>query len=153
MEGKEEHNVKIKIPLPENDPSGGEAEWVWAEHTGSNMFVIRNVPTFAYGISCGDTVKAKTEDGVLVFDAVAERGGHSTYRVYTKSDRKSSEVVQVLQALEKSRCEIEPAMNKVVGIDVLPNANIFEVYRILEQAERAGVLEFDEGHCGHPIHN
>jgi hypothetical protein len=151
MAENEQNMVKIKIPLPENDPSGGEAEWVWADRAGDDTFVVRNVPTFANGLSCGDTVRAKQEDGVLVFDRVVQRGGHSTYRVYAKSDRKSPEVTAVIQTLEKVHCDVEPATNKIVGIDVLPEADIYEVYRVLEEAEQAGVLEFDEGHCGHPL--
>ena len=143
--------VKVKIPLPENDPSGGEAEWVWADRAGDDTFLLRNIPTFVYGLSYGDTVRAKEEDGVLVFGGVVQRGGHSTYRAYAKSDRKSPEVMAVLQTLEKMHCDIEPATNKIVGLDVLPEADIYQVYRVLEEAERAGILEFEEGHCGHPL--
>jgi hypothetical protein len=146
-----ENRVKIKIPLPENDPSGGEAEWVWADRVGESTFVVRNVPTFVFGLSYGDTVRAKSEDGVLVFDAVVQRGGHSTYRVYAKSSRKSPELAAVLQILERMHCDIEPATDKIVALDVLPEADIYEVYRVLEEAERAGIVQFEEGHCGHPL--
>jgi hypothetical protein len=151
MAESEQNMVKIKIPLPKNGPSGGEAEWLWAERAGEDTFVVRNVPTFVYGLSYGDTVRAKPEDGVFVFDRVVQRGGHSTYRAYAKSDRRSPEMVAVLQTLEKVHCDIEPATNRIVGLDVLPEADIYQVYRILEDAERSGVLEFEEGHCGHPL--
>jgi hypothetical protein len=148
MEG---NRVKIKIPLPPNDPSGGEAEWVWANPEGNDTFIIRNVPTFANGLSYGDTVKARTEDGVPVFDDVVRRGGHSTYRIYAKSHRNSPEMMKVLQTLEKMHSDVEPATDKIVNVDVLPEANICAVYQVLEDAERAGILEFEEGHCGHPL--
>jgi hypothetical protein len=153
MEENKENRIKIKIPLPANDASGGEAEWVWADPAGNDTFVVRNVPTFVYGLSYGDTVRAKREDDVPVFEGVVQRGGHSTYRVYAKSDRKSPQVMSVLQTLEKMHCDLDPATNKIVGIDVLPEADIYEVYRVLEEAERTGVLEFEEGHCGHPLNN
>ena len=143
--------VKIKIPLPPNDPSGGEAEWVWADPEGNNTFVLRNVPTFAKGLSYGDAVKARIEDDIPVFDDVVRRGGHSTYRIYAKSDRKSPEVMNVLQTLERMHCDMESATDKIVNVDVLPEADIYDVYRVLEEAERAGILEFEEGHCGHPL--
>jgi len=143
--------VKIKIPLPLSDPSGGEAEWVWADPEGDNVFVLRNVPTFAKGLSYGDVVKAGIENGVPVFEEVVRRGGHSTYRIYAKSNRRSPDVMSVLQALEKMHCDMEPATDKIVNIDVLPEADIYAVYRTLEDAERAGILEFEEGHCGHPV--
>jgi len=146
-----ENMVKIKIPLPANDPSGGEAEWVWADPVGSNTFVIRNIPTFVKGLSYGDTVKARIEGDVPVFDSVARRGGHSTYRIYSKSDRRSPEMTNVLRTLETMHCDMEPATDKIVNVDVLPEADIYAVYHLLEDAERAGVLEFQEGHCGHTL--
>jgi hypothetical protein len=143
--------VKIKIPLPANDPSGGEAEWVWADAAGNNTFVLRNVPIFAKGLSYGDTVSTRMEGDVPVLDDVVQRGGHSTYRIYAKSDRKSPDVMNVLKALERMHCDMEPATKSIVGVDVLPEADIYTVYQALEDAERAGVLEFQEGHCGHPL--
>jgi len=146
----EENMVKIKIPLPMNDASGIDAEWLWAEPEGDS-FVLKNVPIFAYGLSYGDSVRIRIEDDVLVFQDIVRRGGHSTYRIYAKSDRSSPEVVNVLTNLEKLCCDLEPATNKIVGVDVLPEADVYEVYRVLEEAERNGILEFEEGHCGHPL--
>jgi hypothetical protein len=143
--------VKIKIPLPSDDPSGGEAEWLWAEPTGGDMFALKNVPIFVFGLSCGDVVTAKSHGGTLVFNDIVERGGHSTYRLYVKSDRKSPEVIRLLETLERMHCEIEVATDKIIGVDVLPSADIYNVYRVLEDAERAGILEFEEGHCGHAL--
>jgi hypothetical protein len=147
----EEQLVKIKIPLPPNDPSGGEAEWVWANPEGDDTFALRNVPTFAKGLSYGDSVKAKIEDGVPVFDQVVRRGGHSTYRIYAKTSRESPEVLSVLNALQDMHCDLEPATNRIVNVDVLPEADIYAVYKVMDDAERAGVLEFEEGHCGHQL--
>lgn len=150
MEENKENRIKIKIPLPANDPSGGEAEWVWAEPEGDS-FVLKNVPIFAYRLSYGDSVTTRTENDVLVFKDVVRRGGHSTYRIYAKFDRKSPKVMKVLRALEKMHCDIEPATDKIIGVDVLPEADVYDVYRVLEEAERAGILEFEEGHCSHPL--
>jgi Domain of unknown function (DUF4265) len=147
----EAHMTKIKIPLPPNDPSGGDSESVWADSGQNGTFILRNVPIFAKGLSYGDTVKTKTEDGIPVFEDVVQRGGHSTYRIYSKSDRQSPEVLDVLRTLKKLHCDIEPATDKIVGLDVLPGADIYEVYRVLDDAEQAGILEFQEGHCGHPL--
>jgi hypothetical protein len=147
----EENLVKIKIPLPPNDPSGGDAEWLWAEPEGNNTYVLKNVPTFVKGLSYGDVVKTRIEDGVPVFDDVVRRGGHSTYRIYANSDRRSPEVMKVIQTLEKMHSEMENATDKIVNVDVLPEADIYAVYQVLDDAERAGILQFEEGHCGHPL--
>jgi hypothetical protein len=57
--------VKIKVPLPPDDPSGGEAEWMWADDDGESRFILRNVPVFAFGLSYGDTVKATNVEARL----------------------------------------------------------------------------------------
>jgi hypothetical protein len=143
--------TKIKIPLPPDDASGGDSESVWADPGQNETFVLKNIPIFAKGLSYGDTVRARTRDGILVFEEVVRRGGHSTYRVYAKSDRKSPAVLDVLRSLEKMHCDIEPATDKIVGVDVPPEADIYAVYRVLDEAEQAGILEFQEGHCGHSL--
>jgi hypothetical protein len=141
--------VKIKIPLPADDPSGGVAEWLWAEPREDCTFALKNVPTFAYGLSYDDVVKAEWDGGAWVFQEVARHGGHSTYRLYAKSDRNAPEIATALETLKRMRCDIETATDKIIAIDVLPEADIDDVYSVLEAAEDDGILEFDEGHCGH----
>ena len=145
--------VKLKIPLPEDDPSGGEAEWLWALPLSEepNTFLLRNVPTFVKGLSHKDTVRAQVIDGVPVFRDVVRRGGHSTYRIYAKGKRTDPEITSVLDKLQRLHCEWEAATDKIVDIDVLPDADIYAVYETLEGAEESGVLEFEEGHCGHQL--
>jgi hypothetical protein len=147
----EEQLVKIKIPLPPNDPSGGEAEWVWANPEGDGTFALRNVPTFAKGLSYGDSVRARIEDGIPVFERVVRHSGHSTYRIYAKTSCESAEVLNVLKTLQDMHCHIEPATNRIVNVDVLPEADIYAVYKVMNDAERASILEFEEGHCGHQL--
>jgi len=143
--------VKIKVPLPPNDPSRGEAEWMWADPVGENRFILRNVPVFAFGLSYGDALNATSVDGVTVFANVAERNGHSTYRMYLKADRQAPEVVALLDRLKALWCDIEVATDKIIAVDVLPRADIYTVYAALQEAEQRGVIEFEEGYCGHSL--
>jgi hypothetical protein len=128
--------TKIKIPLPPGDASGGEAEWVWAAPQEDDTFVLRNVPTFATGLSYGDIVSVIVEDGAPIFDHVVERGGHSTYRIYAASSRQHPDIARVLDELKALNCEFENATDRIVGIDVPPNADIYSVYRVLEERRR-----------------
>ena len=143
--------VKIKVPLPANDASGGEAEWMWADANGENRFTLRNIPVFAFGLSYGDTVSATIVDGVPVFANVAQHNGHSTYRIYLKTDRHAPEILALLDRLKALRCDIEVATDKVIAVDVLPDADVYAVYAALQEAEQKGIIEFEEGHCGHPL--
>jgi len=143
--------VKIKVPLPKDTLAGAEAEWVWAEPQGEGTFALKNVPFYAKGISCEDMVRADPEEGSLVFKGVARRSGHSTYRIYASAGRTTPTVAALLGTLRNMHCDIEPATDKLVGVDVLPEADIYKVYESLAESERAGVIDFQEGHCGHPL--
>jgi hypothetical protein len=35
--------VKIKVPLPPDDPSSGEAEWMWADADGENRLLPNQI--------------------------------------------------------------------------------------------------------------
>src|ERR1700722_6379854 len=76
--------VKIRIALPNDAWHGVEAEWAWAEKVADNVYVLRNVPFYAMGVSFADSMKVEEADGVLSMCGVVARGGHSTYRIFTK---------------------------------------------------------------------
>jgi hypothetical protein len=142
--------VKIKIPLSEDNLAGAEAEWVWAEPQIDGTYAIKNIPFYAQGISCEDIVKAEPEDGTLVLKGIARRSGHSTYRIYAEAGRTTPGLLALLETLRKMHCDIEAATDKLVGVDVLPEADVYKVYETLADSERAGIIDFQEGHCGHP---
>lgn len=146
-----ENMVKITIPLPADNLAGATTESVWAEAEGDGKYRIKNVPFYAKGVSCEDIVEAKPEEGTLVFNRVVQHNGHSTYRIFAPSGRTTPEVVSLVGKLQQMHCDIEPATDKLVGVDVLPQADIYKVYETLADAERNGKIDFQEGHCGHPL--
>ena len=127
----EENIFKITIPLPQDNLAGATTESVWAEAQGE------------------DVVQADAQEGALVFKRVVRRNGHSTYRIYAASGRTAPEVVSLVGRLQQMHCDIEPATDTLVGVDVLPQADIHKVYDTLADAERKGKIDFQEGHCGH----
>jgi len=143
--------VKITIPLPGDNLAGATSESLWAEPQNSGKYVLKNVPFYAKGLSCDDLVEAEQSDGNLLFKRVVQHNGHSTYRVYARQGRTAPEVSELLEKLREMHCDVEPATDKLVGIDVLPNADVYKVYAALSEAEQAGTIDFQEGHCGHPL--
>lgn len=144
--------TKIKVPLPKGEWHQGDAELLWAEPKGPGHFQLKNVPTFAKGISFGDTLEANVKDNPPIFTGnVSARGGHSTYRIYATKDRHDPRVLKLLEELQNMHCEIEVATDTIIGVDVLPEADIYAVYDALEKAEQKGFIDFDEGHCGHKL--
>ncbi len=120
------------------------------QERAEGTFVVENVPFFAKNLSFGDIVRADTIDGTLVLTDVVKRGGHSTYRIFTENGCHDARVEQLLEELRKAHCDIEPATDRLVAVDVLPEADIYRVYGLLENAEKSGIIDFQEGHCGHP---
>jgi Domain of unknown function (DUF4265) len=130
---------------------GVEAEWAWGEPTGDNIYALRNVPFYAMGLSYDDRVKVDDVDGTLRLLGVVSRGGHSTYRIFAKKGHENPRVQALFKKLNGLHCDIEGATKKLIAVDVLPEADIHKVYATLEEAQRAGIIDFQEGHCGHPL--
>ncbi len=53
--------------------------------------------------------------------------------------------------LQELGCTYERANRRLIAIDVPPRTDVYAVYRVLEEGEKAKYWEFEEGHCGHPL--
>ena len=112
--------------------------------------ISANCPFYAFGVSAEDVVLAESEDGQLYFQRVVLRGGHSTYRLWlAKKDVTAPSFVNAWTPLQALGCSWE--QGPVLAVDVPPSADIHRVYSLLEAGETAGIWDFEEGHCGHPL--
>jgi hypothetical protein len=145
------HMVKVKIPLSGDNLAGADSESLWAEPQGDGFYILKNVPFYAKGLSCDDVIEAETSGADLIFKRVVRHNGHSTYRIYAKQGRTAAAVTGLLDKLRAMQCDVEPATDKLVGVDVLPQADVYKVYAALNEAEQAGTIDFQEGHCGHSL--
>lgn len=143
--------VKVSFPLPPDSIPGGGTETVWAEDLGSGSYRVRNSPFYIKGISFEDIVRAKEKDDQLLFSDVAARGGHSTYRLFLRGGRSEEDFIRAWEPLEQLGCSYEGATKRLLAIDVPPEANIYQAYKRLQDGEAAGIWDFQEGHCGHPL--
>jgi hypothetical protein len=142
---------KIRIALPEDAWHGVEAEWAWGKQIEDSIYALRNVPFYAMGLSYDDRVKVNDVDGTLYLLGVVSRGGHSTYRIFAKKGHENPRVQVLLKKLNALHCDIEVGTKGLIAVDVLPEADIHKVYAALEEGQRAGTIDFQEGHCGHPL--
>ena len=142
--------VKIIFNLEPGSRHGSATETMWATPISEVEVTLENIPFYAYGVSFGDTVLAPREDGLPVFKEVIRRGGHSTYRLLIDDARGAREFENFWKPLRECGCTYEEGIKPLLAVDVPPQANIFEVYRLLENGEKAGAWSFEEGHCGHP---
>jgi hypothetical protein len=142
--------VKVTFDLPERDGSG-TTESFWAEPVGGNLYRLRNVPFYLYGFSEQDTVRAEENEGRLAVTGIAERGGHSTYRILLPEQTTEDQFSKDWAPLGKLGCTYERATRRLVAVDVPPHADVYAVYDVLEKGETDRLWEFEEGHCGHPL--
>jgi len=140
----------VKVAIDLKDERYG-IETLWAEAVGESRYRLRNVPILAFGYSEQDVVTATNVNGQLCVSGIAERGGHSTYRLFFPAPTDNEKFRLLWGPLEKLGCTFERANTRVIGIDVPPHADVYAVYAILEQGEQAKDWAFEEGHCGHPL--
>ena len=145
--------VKIRFALDPKDWHGYGGEFVWAEPIGesaSQAFRLLNSPYCTRGINYLDIVEAHptNESPALEFDRVIRRSGHSTYMIIVEKDERQFDSYWKL--LQQKGCSYESAsMGKrlLLSVDVLPSANIYDVYKVLEEGETKGVWMFQEGYA------
>lgn len=143
--------VKLALPLDPSDWHGSSAETVWAVPLGRGRYRLDNSPFYFFGLSYRDVVQAEPDDhGQLWFRSVVERGGHSTYRLM-RSKCPSEAFEQAWRPLKALGCMYEGGPGQLLSVDVPPEANIHEVYALLEAGKSSGVWDLEEGHCGHPL--
>jgi hypothetical protein len=140
----------VKVAIDLKDEAYG-VETVWAEPLGNGLYRLRNVPFMACGYSEQDVVNAAEINGQLSVTAVAERSGHSTYRVFLSEPMDNEAFRPLWEPLGKLGCTYERANRRLIGIDVPPESDVYAVYSLLEKGEQAKQWEFEEGHCGHPL--
>lgn len=139
--------VKIALPL---DASAGGQESIWGSAIDGG-YAVDNIPLYAYDFSLGDTIDAVEREGVLTYAGVIRRGGHSTYRVAFPSLASEDDRRTGLEPLRAIGCGFERGPSRMVAIDVPPEADIYEVYALLERGMAEGRWTFEEAHCGHPL--
>ncbi|HVX41710.1 MAG TPA: DUF4265 domain-containing protein [Gemmatimonadaceae bacterium] len=146
---KTQHLEKIVLLLPPGDWHGYVTETVWAEKVSDGLYRIRSVPFYAKGVSFGDVVTTKQEDGRPMMAGISLRSGHSTYRAFIKAPAElgSPEFNRAWNPIEQQGCTYERATEHLIAIDVPHSANLATVYALLEDGESAGVWDFEEAYA------
>ena len=133
MKSKKPNNQeKIRVLLEPND-WGYETEGLQAEKVSEEKYRVRSSPWFAFDISNEDIVTTYIKEGIVYFSKVIIRGGHSTYRIILKN---KNEFERFWKPIQKAGCFYEFAEGSLYSIDVMPKADIDEVYSLLEEGEK-----------------
>jgi Domain of unknown function (DUF4265) len=144
--------LKVAVQLESGAWHGHALEKLWAERVGDGRYRLRNTPFYAKGLSFEDVVFAEVRaDGQLVVSGVSLYGGHSTYRLAPKASLEDVAFRSAWAPLQATGCSFEGVGGRLLAVDVPPQANIQQVYDLLQRGEDDGVWEFEEGHCGHSL--
>ena len=145
--------AKIAVNLSPSDWHSHALETLWAEPLGEDRYRVQNVPFYAYDLSFDDTVIARPIGGQTIIQQVIERAGHSTYRIFLSRGITTADdaFATYWTPLEAIGVTYEQANDRLLSIDVPAETNIFRAYELLQAAEKAGVWDFEEAHCGHPV--
>lgn len=147
--------VKIRVPTDAEDWHGLTGERLWATGLGGDRYRIDNVPLYAYGLSYGDIVTARSDGDLLTFTGVVGQGGNSTYRVLLRPGHGRPDFERYWARLEPLGCFYESTSDpeNVFAISVPADADVALVYRILEEGAAEGIWHFDEGNFEHHSSN
>ena len=139
----EEELTKLHIDLPQHWATSGES--LWAEELGSDLYRIRNVPFFAYGLNFYDVVRATADSPDLKPEIreVVEPSGHRTLRLFFSDSVEKDEQTKLLETLHKYKGYYERATGIHVAIDIEPDGSYKDVYDKLQEWESAGLLFFE----------
>jgi hypothetical protein len=141
------------VGFPVDLGEGSTVENLHVSSEGQGRYRVDNSPFYAYDISYRDVVSAKPDGLRLLFQAVLERGGHSTYRVKLPAGASHEDFLARWAALEALGCSYEGSSanpRRLYAIDVPPEADIQVIYELLEDGEADGAWEFEEGHYCNP---
>lgn len=120
---------------------GGES--MWAKAIEGDLYAIRNLPFFAFGLNFGDIVLAPEIAGVREVQTVVRPSGHRTLRLVFGEQVTQAEQRLYLDALQKLGGTYERGTKRLVAIDVPPDADFDPMLVTLDRCEAAGEVTFE----------
>lgn len=139
----EEGLEKIHISLPNHWAIGGES--MWATPMGNDLFLIENVPFYAYGLNFHDIVRATpdSDDQIPEIRELVQSSGHRTFRVFFKKHISRKRQEEVLDSMKELEVSYERANEIYFSLDMLPNGDYQAVFDELETLTEKNILEFE----------
>ena len=139
----EEIPTKVHFDLPNHWATGGES--CWAEDLGSNLYQIRNVLFYAYGVNFLDVVRATPDDVDLKPEVreIVKSSGHRTLRVYFNATVSNAEQRRMLNELKPFKATYERGTDTHVAIDIETTGDYGEVCDQLYEWENENLLSYE----------
>lgn len=133
--------VKVAFDI-EGAGASPEIETLWATKVADG-YRIENIPFYARSVAWGDVVSAVLDaGGMLRYLELVEPSGHSTIRLWFA---RAGDVQKVRDDLRRMNCSSELEFERLVAVDVPPSVPYSKIRAYLEDGERTGTFEFEEG--------
>lgn len=141
METPSDELIKVHLDLPNHWWFKGES--LWAKPLGDDLYEIQNIPFCAYGLNCGDVVRATADAPDLKPEvrSVVRPSGNETLRLSFNLARAAQE--PVLAAIVRFGAWTERANDSFVCVNVPPSSDAAELRAYLNEQDAAGALEYE----------
>lgn len=120
---------------------GGES--MWAKEIEGDLYAIRNLPFFAFGLNFGDVVRAPEIAGIREVRTVVRASGHRTLRIVFGDHVTQAEQRRYLDTLARLGGTHERATKLLVAVDVPPGADFDAMLVTLDRCEAEGELSYE----------
>ena len=131
-------NRKVVVVYKNSEGEIAE-ERMWVQAEGEN-YKLDNIPFFAPNLALNDIFSVEEDEGILYFDALVKRSGHSTLQVIFF---KEAEVERVLRCIEEMGCAWEGLNgNAYFAIDVPPHVDYQKIRIFLDNEFNKKTLDF-----------
>jgi hypothetical protein len=140
---RDENLTKVHIDLPNHWATGGESLWVL--DLGDDLYELRNVPFYAYGLNFGDVVRATPDNPELKPEvrAVVRPSGHQTLRVFFEKSVTEERILDLLNSLRPLDASFERATRRYFALDLEPGADIVAIRGELDRWQREGLADYE----------
>jgi hypothetical protein len=137
----------VKVLVEYLDGESENTERLWAKPLGAGRYEIRSTPWFVYGINWGDVVlcaELATDEVPRVLEVIDE-SGHKTVRVIFNAERTTPDAQQrILATLNDMHAFYERYNDRLVAVDVEPEADYAAVFEFLARCHSDDLLIFEE---------
>ena len=135
----------VKVLFDVEGDGGTQLESMWAVPVDGG-YRLDNIPFYVRGFASGDVVSATPDpDGLLRSTGLVCASGHSTVRLWFAD---AGDVQKVRDELRAMGCDTELDLPRLVAVDVPPSIPYERIRTYLDEKERAGVFEYEEGCLG-----
>lgn len=135
---RDEKLTKVHVSF---ENGGGES--MWAREIEGDLFALKNLPFFAFGLNFDDVVRAPKVGRMREVASVVRASGHRTLRVMFGDHVTQAEQKRLLDALRELGGSFERGTRRLVAIDAPPGAQYAAMMVLLDRWELHGELAYE----------